>query len=68
MQAADTLSFSVLQNPAKRYANNLPNNAYFLAFRRYQSKQDELWGIWKNEHHSDLIELIKFMKDRYPFL
>ncbi len=40
----DTLSLSVNQKPSLRFKDKLPNNAYFINFRRYQSKQD-LRGI-----------------------
>ena len=65
---ADTLTFSAFQNPANRYKENIPNNAYFLSFRRYQSRQDDFWELWRNRFQSDLLLMIEYMKESHPFL
>jgi predicted aminopeptidase len=63
----DTLSMSTDNKPASRYQKNLPNNAYFMNFRRYQSKQDVFWEEWR-AFHGDLKAYIKHLSDKYPFL
>ncbi|NJN42942.1 MAG: aminopeptidase [Flammeovirgaceae bacterium] len=64
----DTLSLSTIRNPSKRFSKQLPNNAYFVSFRRYQSKQ----GIFKSEldkkFKGDVVKYIEFLKQQYPTL
>src|SRR5687768_6870498 len=47
----DTLSLSTENKPAARFTKGLPNNAYFMNFRRYQSKQDVFWNELRNTFH-----------------
>jgi len=68
MEAADSLSFTVLLHPSKRHLSKLPNNAYFLSFRRYQSRQDDFGYEWKEVFNGDLKAFIKHLSQRYPFL
>jgi predicted aminopeptidase len=64
----DTLTLSLNQKPSQRYKDKLPNNAYFMNFRRYQSKQDFFWREYKERFHSDLKAYIHYMSEKYPFL
>ena len=64
----DTLSLSLTNHPSDRYKDKLPNNAYFMNFRQYQSKQNIFWDEWKGEFNSDLKTYIKYMSEKYPFL
>jgi predicted aminopeptidase len=69
ISALDTLTLSVTtQKPSARFKTKLPNNAYFMNFRRYQAKQVDFWEDYRNKFGGDLREYIRFMSERYPFL
>ena len=65
----DTLSLSrTSPRPSLRYQENLPNNAYFMNFIRYQAKQDVFLEEWKTRFGGDLKAYIEYLSDKYPFL
>jgi len=64
----DTLSLTLTSMPSKRFRSELPNNAYFMNFRQYQSKQDTFADEWKAKFDSDLRAYISYLSDKYPFL
>lgn len=64
----DTLPLSVNQKPSLRFKDRLPNNAYFINFRRYQSKQDMFWNEYNDKFQGDLKAYIEFLSKKYPFL
>jgi predicted aminopeptidase len=64
----DTLSLTLTSTPSKRFRSELPNNAYFMNFRQYQSKQDTFADEWKAKFDSDLRAYISYLSDKYPFL
>jgi predicted aminopeptidase len=64
----DTLTLSADNNPSSRYRKNLPNNAYFMNFRRYQARQDIFWDEWRNQFRGDLKAYIQHLSEKYPFL
>lgn len=64
----DTLSLALTSAPSKRFRNELPNNAYFMNFRQYQSKQDTFTNEWKEKFNGDLRAYIRYMSEKYPFL
>jgi predicted aminopeptidase len=66
--ALDTLKLQSDQRPSQRYQKVLPNNAFFMNFRRYQSKQYEFWEQYRSDFHEDLKSYISFMSAKYPFL
>ncbi len=45
--------------------NDLPNNAYFVSFKTYNSKQNEFDNIFKNQFNSNFEGFLKFMKTKY---
>ncbi|MBX2969882.1 MAG: aminopeptidase [Cyclobacteriaceae bacterium] len=67
MQAVDTLSFEALVRPTDKHTG-IPNNAYFMSFRRYQSKQDVFWHEWTHDFKGDLKAYIRALADRHLFL
>lgn len=67
MEAVDTLTFEALIRPTDKHTV-LPNNAYFMSFRRYQSKQDVFWDEWTHQFNGDLKAYIQDLAKRYPFL
>jgi predicted aminopeptidase len=67
--ALDTLTLSLTtQKPSARFKTKLPNNAYFMNFRRYQAKQVDFWEDYRNTFKEDIRNYIIFMSERYPFL
>jgi predicted aminopeptidase len=65
----DTLSLTTTDvKPSSRYKNRLPNNAYFMNFRRYQAKQHDFWDEYRNRFHEDLKAYTKYLSEKYPFL
>jgi predicted aminopeptidase len=69
VQSLDTLSLARSSpKPSLRYQENLPNNAYFMNFMRYQAKQDIFIEEWKTEFGGDLKAYIEYLSDKYPFL
>jgi predicted aminopeptidase len=68
VQSSDSLSFEALTVPTQKYLQQLPNNAYFMSFRRYQSRQDDFWDEWRSGFNSDLRAYIKELAKRHPFL
>ena len=64
----DTLSLSLTSAPSKRFRNELPNNAYFMNFRQYQSKQDAFADEWRLKFNGDLKAYISYLSGKYPFL
>ena len=69
VSSLDTLSLSGSSpKPSLRYQENLPNNAYFMNFIRYQAKQDLFGEEWRNDFDGDLKAYIQHLSDKYPFL
>ncbi len=69
VRSLDTLSLRATSSkPSARFSERLPNNAYFMNFIRYQSKQDIFYKEWKGRFHSDLRAYIQHLSSRYPFL
>ena len=65
----DTLTLSSTDTkPSARYKERLPNNAYFMNFRRYQSQQDIFWNEYTNRFNGDLKSYIQHLSEKYPFL
>jgi predicted aminopeptidase len=63
----DTLSLSLTSKPSKRF-KELPNNAYFMNYRQYQSKQNLFLDEWNTKFNSDLKAFVVYMSEKYPFL
>jgi predicted aminopeptidase len=61
----DTLSLHYNQQPSKRFEKKLPNNAYFLSFRRYQSRQLDLNQMFEEQFHSDFRTMLEYFKSNY---
>ncbi len=68
IESADTLSLKLTANPSKRFKGKLPNNAYFMNYRQYQSKQNVFWDEWNEKFNRNLKAYIAYLTDKYPFL
>ena len=64
----DTLTLTTDNKPSARYQTRLPNNAYFMNFRRYQSRQYSFWEEYKIKFNSDLKAYIRYLSEEHPFL
>lgn len=68
MDNIDTVSF----NRPTRYAhlknNTRPNNAFFMSYIRYQSKQTSFDDELKQRFNNDLRLYLEYLKERYPSL
>ncbi len=66
VRSLDTLSFRGWQLPSRRFAKALPNNAYFMNFVRYQSRQSEFIQEFVNRFSGDVRRFINHYQNRYP--
>jgi predicted aminopeptidase len=64
----DTLDLQVMRNPARRFRDNLPNNATFINFRQYQASQEIFFEEWETQFDRDLKAYIAHLSEKYPFL
>lgn len=64
----DTLSLDLNQKPSSRFKDKLPNNAYFMNFRQYQSKQEIFWEEYRKDFNQDIKAYIQATRKKYPFL
>jgi predicted aminopeptidase len=65
----DTIHFSRTEKkPSSRFQKQLPNNAYFMNFLRYQAKQDDFAVEFEKIFHNDLREFIITQTKKHPFL
>lgn len=69
VSSLDTLSLRATKSkPSMRYQGGLPNNAYFMNFIRYQSRQDIFEQEWRTKFGGDLRAYIEYLTEKYPFL
>jgi predicted aminopeptidase len=64
IQQLDTLTFLGEKRPTTRFKKELPNNAYFMNIRQYQSKQDDFWTLYE-AHQRDLKRVVSILKSKY---
>lgn len=64
----DTLTLHQFTIPTKRFSEKLPNNDYFLAYMRYQSKQRSFKQELIAKYNGSLREMIRDYKLRFPYL
>ena len=65
-RSQDTI-YQKLPNLPKYQFNQttLPNNAYFVSFKTYNSKQNEFSTIFKNQFNNDFERFLKYLKRKY---
>lgn len=68
VQTLDTLTLTENSNPSARYAKVLPNNAFFMNFRRYQAKQYTFWDEYREDFNENLKAYIAYLSNKHPFL
>jgi predicted aminopeptidase len=68
VNSLDTLTLALTKEPSKRFRKGLPNNAYFMNFRQYQSKQGIFMEEWTGQFNKDLKAYIRYLSEKYPYL
>jgi len=68
VSSMDTLSLELTQSPSGRFKDHLPNNAYFMNFRQYQSQQEVFWEEYRLRFSQNLTSYIAYLSAKYPFL
>lgn len=68
VSSMDTLTLYKYKIPTQRFKERPPNNDYFLAYRRYQSKQTNFKTELVGKYNGNLREMIKAYTIRFPFL
>lgn len=68
VEAFDTLTFSDGKRRSSRFARRLPNNTYFVSFRTYESKHDDMLDAWNQRFDRDLKKMINYYRSAYPSL
>lgn len=64
----DTLTLRRYKIPRRRFKDRMPNNDYFLAYRRYQSKQSDFKLELSEKYKGSLKKMIADYQLRFPFL
>jgi predicted aminopeptidase len=64
----DTLSWLPpnATRPSKRFSNHLPNNAYFMSFRHYDSKLDLFKKEMNEKSPGDLKGYLRYLTEKFP--
>ena len=64
----DTLSWLPRNavRPSKRFAGRLPNNAYFMSFRHYDSKLDHFKKEMNEKSPGDLKGYLRYLSEKFP--
>jgi predicted aminopeptidase len=66
IETMDTLALSKPRRAGRRIQKKLPNNAFFMNFRRYRGRQNQFEQEWKQKYSSDLKKYIAYLKDKFP--
>jgi predicted aminopeptidase len=65
-QSQDTIYRNLPNLPKNKFnKNDLPNNAYFVSFKTYNSKQNEFSTIFKNQFNENFEQFLKYLKEKY---
>lgn len=64
----DTIQFHSEERYRNRFINSLPNNAYFMSFLRYHSKQNSFEEEFSEKFNNDLRAYLNYLKEKYPSL
>src|SRR6266850_1087512 len=62
----DTLTLHNAKEPSQRFAHRLPNNAYFMSFRHYQSKLNRFKVEMSNKFPGNLKGYLRYLAETYP--
>lgn len=51
---------------SQKFNNNLPNNAYFIGYQTYRSKQDFFKDEFNSQFKGNLKQYLIYLKKKYP--
>ena len=68
VQNLDTVNFSNKMDFQNFFRKRKPNNAYFMSFIRYKSKEGEFEKLLKTKFDGDLKSLLDYFRTNYPSL
>jgi predicted aminopeptidase len=61
----DTISFHNKSRYLRIFSEALPNNAYFLAFKRYDSQKEEMKAELKEKFAGNIKSYLDYLKEKY---
>lgn len=67
---ADTLfaSQNTLKPKSRWTEKNIPNNAYFIGYQTYKSKQNQFRDEFETKFNRDFKKYLSYLKEKYPSL
>jgi predicted aminopeptidase len=66
IESANALPFYKKNRFSKLFAKDrMPNNAFFIDYKRYMSKQDQFELEYKNRFHGNLKNYLNYLKTKY---
>ncbi len=68
VESLDTITYSDGKKRPNRFGERLPNNAFFIAYRTYESKHDVMLEEWNLRFKKDLKKMISYYLKAYPSL
>ncbi len=68
VETFDTIRYSDGKKRPNRFRDRLPNNAFFIAYRTYESKHDVMLEEWNGRFEKDLKKMINYYRKSYPSL
>ena len=66
VDSLDTLTLHSAKAPSQRFVNRLPNNAYFMSFRHYQSKLSTFKEEMNSKFPGNLKGYLQYLAEKYP--
>lgn len=66
IQSLDTVSFAQPERYQKAFEGENPNNAFFMAYRRYREKQDDFTAVFYQKFKKNLKAYIEYLKHKHP--
>ncbi len=66
IQTLDTVSFAQPEYYQNAFKEEVPNNAFFMAYKRYREKQDDFTKVFQQQFKKNLRAYIEFLKNKHP--
>jgi len=63
-ESLDTIPFHNMKYKTRFKKGDLPNNAYFMSFMRYDSQKDEMKKVLNEKYKGDIGEYLKSLKNQ----
>ena len=65
VQSLDTITFKNPEKYNKYFAERLPNNAYFMLFRRYRGSQNQFEEEFEQKFEANFKKYLAYLKKKY---